>query len=395
MFSSVAALLGSAGQASYAAANSGLDAAAAASRLAGLPVTAVQWGPWADAGMAAQGPAASARLQRLGFGMLSAQSGLSALQRVMAGHSCGPVQVAASLDWPALLRARPAGTSAMFAEMADDVREGYQLQPSLVGSGEHVEALTYPAQRLRRSTRPIAPGSHHQQQSGAAEVLAAVLDVAQSLTGVLIAPHESVVAAGLDSLGALELRNALSERLGVPLPATLAFDYPTPSAIAEYVAKLIRAPLLLHAASAQPDIPRTLSSGRWRDLTAERPVTAVRATASRLPHAVFSNNISAKEVATSVPFEVSVIRACMQSRTVVPVQCTAARILTQHVHAGELHASFTYAPSVAASCLRSGGTLSVSTTSPDRLRSLSAASCCASRPPSTAKPSAWPRTRPR
>lgn len=47
LFSSVASLLGSVGQVNYAAANSALDAAAAADNVKGLCTTSVRWGAWA------------------------------------------------------------------------------------------------------------------------------------------------------------------------------------------------------------------------------------------------------------------------------------------------------------------------------------------------------------
>jgi acyl carrier protein len=44
---------------------------------------------------------------------------------------------------------------------------------------------------------------------------------------------------GLDSLMAVELRNALAETVGRSLPATLLFDYPTVEALTEYLSRRI------------------------------------------------------------------------------------------------------------------------------------------------------------
>ena len=58
------------------------------------------------------------------------------------------------------------------------------------------------------------------------------------LYGESTVPFNTIIAhvqAGLDSLGAVELRNALTAEFGLAMPATLAFDYPTQSAIAQFI----------------------------------------------------------------------------------------------------------------------------------------------------------------
>ncbi|MCW5254776.1 SDR family NAD(P)-dependent oxidoreductase, partial [Streptomyces sp. SHP 1-2] len=85
LFSSVAALVGSSGQANYAAANSFLDALAASRRAAGLPATSLAWGLWADAtGMTgALDEAELARLARQGVGALPVDLGLGLFDRAL------------------------------------------------------------------------------------------------------------------------------------------------------------------------------------------------------------------------------------------------------------------------------------------------------------------------
>ncbi len=79
-----------------------------------------------------------------------------------------------------------------------------------------------------------------------------VIAVAQNVMGIAVEPEQPLMEAGLDSLGAVELRNALGTKFGAELPATLTFDYPTPAAIAGFLAgALTGRPLLVskHAAT--------------------------------------------------------------------------------------------------------------------------------------------------
>ena len=307
LFSSIAALLGSAGQASYAAANASLDALAVLLHRAGTPTLSIQWGPWAHAGMAAaQGSAAAARLLRLGLGTLSAQSGLEALCWVITGNGFDAVQTVASLHWPTLLRDRTALSSALFEEMREaisaDRRDGKVGKTCGAGRVTTVgTSVDLPPARL-----PLM-GRQHQAEVG--KVLVVVLEVVKSLTGAVPAPDEPVMAAGLDSLGALELRNALAAQLGVNLPATLAFDYPTPLAMADHTVTMLQH---AEAVGGADSLTGIRASGGDDVDAARRPSamsqTAVLASAGRLPHEMFCTHDAAKDVVSRVPFEVQSVQ---------------------------------------------------------------------------------------
>ena len=56
-----------------------------------------------------------------------------------------------------------------------------------------------------------------------------------------VSADQPLMEAGLDSLGAVELRNSLATRFSLELPATLIFDYPTAEALAQFLTSQLQA----------------------------------------------------------------------------------------------------------------------------------------------------------
>jgi acyl carrier protein len=63
---------------------------------------------------------------------------------------------------------------------------------------------------------------------------------------------------GLDSLAAIELRNALAEACGIRLPATLMFDYPNSQALARFLLEELAPPT---ADQVAPPVPVGVAAG--------------------------------------------------------------------------------------------------------------------------------------
>ncbi|CAN3985616.1 Modular polyketide synthase [Kitasatospora purpeofusca] len=238
LFSSLAGTLGGTGQGSYAAANAYLDALARQRRDLGLPGTSVAWGLWGGESLASG--AVAERLIRDGLPAMDPATATTALRRAL-DHDDTAVLVA-DFAWDRFTRAFTAlRPSAALADLPE-VREALAAAR---GSRSTADGAEPPALRLA-ALPPV-------------ERDRALLDLVRSeVAAVLghpgpeaVGPDQAFKEIGFDSLIAVELRNRLAAATGLRLSVTLAFDYPTATALAGH----LRAELPGAPATETPDAP--------------------------------------------------------------------------------------------------------------------------------------------
>ncbi|MEV4383832.1 SDR family NAD(P)-dependent oxidoreductase, partial [Streptosporangium sp. NPDC049644] len=218
VFSSVAGTFGGPGQGNYAAANAFLDALVQHRRAAGLPAVSLAWGPWSqDIGMTSRLSQVDVqRWNMSGLLPISPAQGMALFDSAIASGE--PAVAPVRLNMPAL--------------------RAHEELPSM---------LTGVVPTVRRSTA-AAPQSHGKllrrlTSLGAADRLDVMLDVVRTEVALVLGhatPNTVELRRefrdlGFDSLTAVELRNRLNTATGMRLSATLVFDYPTPTVLAEHL----------------------------------------------------------------------------------------------------------------------------------------------------------------
>ncbi|MGW7825281.1 SDR family NAD(P)-dependent oxidoreductase, partial [Streptomyces puniciscabiei] len=222
LFSAVAGVVGSSGQAAYAAANAALDALAARRHARGLPATSLAWGMWEHAaGMGGRlTDADAARMRRLGYPALATDDALALLDDAL--RTGDATLVPAALD-TAALAARGDALPAVLHGLVPTARRRRSAHRTAGGAEVPLAA------RLRGLPR--------------AEQDRLLLDLVQTQVAAVLGhadaaavdPSRAFKDIGFDSLTAVDLRNHLGTATGLRLPATLVFDHPSPAALAAFV----------------------------------------------------------------------------------------------------------------------------------------------------------------
>jgi mycoketide-CoA synthase len=253
LFSSMAGLVGSSGQANYSAANSFLDGLAVHRRAHGLPAMSLGWGLWdqASAMTGALSVADRARFGRDGIVAMSAGEALESMDTALIVDE--PYISPARIDLAALRVKLDSGTlPPMFVDLINAPRRR-QVGDSLAAAKSKSALL----QRLEG----LANDEQH----------AVLLDLVRSNVATVLGtsspqaidPGRAFQELGFDSLTAVEMRNRLKTATGLSLSPTLIFDYPNSAALAGYMHRELVGSSEQHAPAAAPgeaEIQRVVGS---------------------------------------------------------------------------------------------------------------------------------------
>ncbi|EIP84604.1 polyketide synthase [Burkholderia humptydooensis MSMB43] len=222
LYSSISAVVGRHGQATYAAANAYLDALAQRRCVRARPALSIGWGLWA-AGMGAADAKTAARIRAGGLHPLGEADAFAALEQAFTGE---PHVVVAAIDVDRI------------AAQPDLPR----LIGGLTGRAPAARARTFSFEQLRGRTADA-------RRAQVAEYLDAELRAVLSSPAAL-SHQASLLDLGVDSLTGAELRNALERALGVSIAITHMIDGSSLDALIERVMTQVERRLVTEQTSA-------------------------------------------------------------------------------------------------------------------------------------------------
>ncbi|WBB61311.1 SDR family oxidoreductase [Streptomyces sp. WMMC500] len=211
-YSTVTSILGNGGQANYAAGSAFLDTLMCRRHAAGLPGTSVNWGAWGEIGLAAAADAQhAANVERQGFTFFRPAAGIRALFRLLERP---PAQVTiAEVDWDRFAATRPQHNALYQKVVRGPRRRTADVDPDAL--------LALPPAERRETVSRVLRGL--------------IADLLHYDSADEVSPDARFFEVGLDSLAAVELKNALELCFRLPLSATSIFDHPSVSQLATFV----------------------------------------------------------------------------------------------------------------------------------------------------------------
>ncbi len=256
LFSSVASVMGSPGQSNYASANAFMDGLAHMRKQQGLAATAINWGPWADVGMAASDVVLQ-RLMNDGWQPMNASQGYDFIAHLLTARDL-PQAAVIPVDW------------GQFAQRIPGASEWSTLK-HLVPGDRSSPLTASSAEAAAERVKASAPGER-------VDLICSYLleRIAQTLRvpAANLDEFGELSALGVDSLTAVELRIWVQGDLGIELAVEQLFTTPSIRDLAVVIDQLLGGETSAQTDSEEPNTGA--DQPRWVVCPKPRPDAKLR-----------------------------------------------------------------------------------------------------------------------
>ena len=265
--------------------------------------------------MASADSSTAGRLARMGMPLITPSQGLAALASVLAASPQANISciTAVSFTWPTFLSRLADKHKAVFSEFTAPASNHISM------AGDQLPSTQQQQTTAELGSSASSAGFVHVTRE---TVYRQVQAATQAVIGGSLGDTQPLMAGGLDSLGAVELRNSLQSQLGLQLPSTLVFDYPTITALVDFLCPQLQ--------RAVPAVATAQISG-----TAAEATVSVDTTPARLLHAAGKGpaaSIAVMAMEVRCPEDALDSTSGRDSVSVVPLGRWDADVQDRHVH---------------------------------------------------------------
>lgn len=259
LFSSITSMLGNVGQGNYVAANAFLDAIAYHRQSQGLCGLTINWGPWSEVGMASRMTPSNRHRMEQSMKMISTKEALSILDSILGAayvNQYSPLNKYCTvqlgifdINWTNFfstsLQRVPSFISHYLQQKS--VQTSQPRKPKRVltraRSRSNLETLRrdapqhFASSSLLDELQRVKP---RERKNSLVVNIKGHLNKILGLNETKVDTHQPLTEMGMDSLMAIELRNAIANSIGnfgATLPSTFVFDFPSIDTMAEHLLK--------------------------------------------------------------------------------------------------------------------------------------------------------------
>jgi acyl carrier protein/NADP-dependent 3-hydroxy acid dehydrogenase YdfG len=229
VFSSVAGILGSAGQASYAAANTFLDALMHFRNNNGLAGTSISWGNIAEIGLAARQENRGARLTEQGLNLIYPKDLYVYFDALLLSKE--PHLIAVDIDFEKWAAGNPKiKTDFFYSEVLSPAEKNKIVKFNLASFTSTPMVVRHIKDKIKSSISAATKMQVHK-----------------------IKDDDTFKSIGIDSLLALQIKNKIQQFFDIPLGISAIWAYPTVNKLANFIAQELKAEEYFASAHNSPD----------------------------------------------------------------------------------------------------------------------------------------------